>query len=609
MDQFQYHLEVVNVVPAEVLSTTTTTTTTVAGAAAAAGHASAMRPKLVLRCTRRDATMECTAAPSTFEVRNASSYEYVSIALVTVDDASGATLTVASSSEPLLVGGPRRTVGAAWVPLSAPSAASTPRVFVSWTMTRMDGSEVKDAELEAPPVGSRCCSPSDAPAVFLNTSISGNSTGDASASPDYFASTRRGHTAELEQTQADALVSSTSAASAAALTAAAATTRAVITPMRSSTSRSAVAVAVGVGPTRTGSRHSLEVASLVFGSGTSVRSSCSAGGGSGPLGAEVAPVSVLSLRSVLGSSSSGGVASPDSSGGGSVARVSIVLDAEQEASQVLHGGDRSGARHSSVEEAPAAAAAAAEAASPASHSRRSAAAGAESGGSASAIRTPSVPASQQLCDAQEAVVAQFPSFSVAPPSTPAMADVGGAVPPRVDEGSAGPLSPVAPPLDLAAATTLRTTATWVDYYASSTQAIGPVPLQTRLQNLYTVPSPLVLDRVSMDLAPPPPPSSESPTVTAAVAASHGLWRERPHHLRVSRWVGASGSAQEEIRREHTARKSSAALPAALSSDDLASGTPSMARVHGHYVEVRTESTLTLLRQQAIDGLRRQRVMY
>ncbi|KPI90769.1 hypothetical protein ABL78_0002 [Leptomonas seymouri] len=113
---------------------------------------------VTLRCVRRDATFDCTQVPMSFEVRNAPSYDFLECKLALRDDAH---TVLAYSTTPLLIGGPHRIVGAVWVPLEAVGLSlsaedgETPsrpmaRLFVSWTMSKMDGSQLCASELEAP---------------------------------------------------------------------------------------------------------------------------------------------------------------------------------------------------------------------------------------------------------------------------------------------------------------------------------------------------------------------------------------------------------------------------------------------------------------------------
>jgi hypothetical protein len=142
---YQYTVEVVNVIPADALGGGTQSS------------------KITLRCVRRDATFDCMTVPAVFEVRNAPGYDLLECVLASHDDSH---TILAHSVSPLVMGGPHRTVGAVWVPLE-PVASSlslndtqapslpTARIFVAWTMSKMDGSPLCQSELEAPPSASR----------------------------------------------------------------------------------------------------------------------------------------------------------------------------------------------------------------------------------------------------------------------------------------------------------------------------------------------------------------------------------------------------------------------------------------------------------------------
>ncbi|KAG5494741.1 hypothetical protein JIQ42_02356 [Leishmania sp. Namibia] len=555
MHDYQFNLEVVSAVPAAVLDCT----------------GDGLRHKLILRCTRRDATIECTAVPSAFEVRNAPSFELVSVALVAVDRVGGAERVEASSAEPLLVGGPHRTVGAVWVPLISTSAvdstAAVPlaatRVFVAWSMTRMDGCEVRIVDVEPSPTQASL-SASAANFPLITAPVLVHFSEEDFPSPNPLNTTHRGVVSEPEDAQAREQEVSTGAA------ATTTTKNSAFAVTGSTRSRSLFSHAVAdlVLPPLHGIGRSGEALSPLVADGTdSLRGRGSLGSATGPHLAEFGAVSVLISRLVLGSS----FPSPVSSTAEQAARVSIVLDEEQEASQQLIESDRCDF-----------------CCAPSEHSG-----------------DVSVTAHDLL---HQGSADDAKSSSGAPDSSAlselAGADAGNTVAVAADFGS--------PRLDSPLALPDAPNATWVDYYASSTQSIGAVPIQTRVQNLYTVPSPYLLDRLKDQLA-QPCLSPSSPTAVPAPVISHGLWRERHRQINASRWVGGECSAQEEIRLEHEAKRGSGALLTGMQANDgdssASSLTLSLGRVKGRYVGVGAESSLALLRRQALDGLRPQRIMY
>ncbi|KAG5470594.1 hypothetical protein LSCM1_01839 [Leishmania martiniquensis] len=534
MHDYQYDLEVVSVIPAPVLDSSD----------------DGLQRKLILHCTQRDAMMDCATVPSTFEVRNAPGVEFVSIALVEVDRAGGTDRVEASSAEPLCVGGPHRAVGAMWVPLiprtgvDSGTAASpeVTRVFVAWSMTRMDGCMIRESDLE-----SACIS---AP-LLVEFGREGCS------SPHLLNSTHPGLIREPEDAQAGVV----EAATAAAVTTAT-TTDAF--PVSSATGNPVLffdAVAELVVPPLHGAVSSAEfLLPAVTGDADARQGRSSSGSASGPFSAEAAPVSFLISRLLLGNTAAG------------AARVSIVLDEEEEANrQHIESGSGGGCL------------------TPSEYSRETAVTGYDL---LQRNLTEHVKSSSRAHDSR--LVSDFAGLNAGNTS----------------------VSPVAgvdfPVLDSEVAVTDARTVTWVDYYASSTQLIGPVPIQTRLQNLYTVPSPYLLDRLKDQLA-PQCPSPSSPTVAPAPVAAHGLWRERHRHVCVSRWLGRENAAQEEIWHEHEARRGGGALLAGIEAGNIDGGSSSLAvplaGVKRHDVDVRSESSLTLLLRQALEGLRPRRVMY
>ncbi|CBZ29582.1 conserved hypothetical protein [Leishmania mexicana MHOM/GT/2001/U1103] len=604
MHDYQYNLEVVSVVPAEALTDT----------------GDERRHKLVLHCTRRDAIIRCTAAPSTFEVRNGPSLELVSISLVAVDRAGGSEHVEASSSDPLLIGGPHRTVGAVWVPLRSASAvdsaakAADPvsRVFVAWSVTRMDGASVGKGDLELSPAKMPLLTPGPTVSPLMASPFV-LSAGVDSPSPNHFSSTHRGVTAELENAQADSL----KAATAATVTTATTTNTFPVTGGAGAGSLLSCAVVESPVPLLHGIICSEEVlwpfTACEAGSAQGSRLTDST---NGPLSDQGSAVSLFISRLILGSS----VTNPEISAGAQTARVSIVHDEGQEAGQQDIENDRCGASCAPSKQARGLTAPGQDLL------HRPSAADVEGQGGAPSASALGESAEQQASGCQDVVLEQFPFCSVSltskgtistssphsPTCTPAAESSlntahaeGGADVTGASVGHAGSLQ-----LDPTLAATDARTTTWVDYYASSTQAMGAVPLQTRLQNLYTVPSPQLLDRLKDELG-PPSLSAASPTAEPAPITYHGLWYERNRHINFSRCLGSSGSAQEEIRREQEAKRSGAALLAGVQIDDKDSSASSLAspmvRVRGHYTEVRTVSALALLRRQALDGLQRRRI--
>ncbi|KAG5471010.1 hypothetical protein CUR178_02317 [Leishmania enriettii] len=554
MHDYQYNLEVVSAVPAAALDCTS----------------DGLRRKLILRCTRRDAMIECTAVPSAFEVRNAPSFELISVALVAVDRVGGAERVEASSAEPLLVGGPHRTVGAVWVPLVSTSAVdasaavplTAPRVFVAWSMTRMDGCEVRIVDVEPSPAqaslwaSAENLSPITAPVLV-------HFGEDDCPSPSPLNTTHRGVVSEPEDAQAREQEVSTAAA------ATTMTTNSAFTVTGSTRGRSLFSQTVAdlVLPPLHGIGRSGEALSpLVADGADSLRRCGSLGSATGPQSAEFGAVSVLISRLVLGSS----FPSPGSSTAEQAPRVSIVLDEEQEASQQLIESDRCGCR------------------APSEHS------GAVSVTAHDLLHHGSADDAKSSSGPPDSSVLSELAGTDAGNTVAVAADFGS---PRLDSPLAAPDAP---------------TARWVDYYASSTQSIGAVPIQTRVQNLYTVPSPYLLDRLRDQLA-PPCLSPSSPTAVPSPFISHGLWRERHRKISVSRWVGGEYSAQEEIRLEHEAKRGSGPVLTGMQVNDgdssASSLTLSLGGVKGHCVGVSAESSLALLRRQALDRLRPQRVMY
>lgn len=537
MNDFDYVLEVVNVVPADLLS----------------GTAEDKPRQLRLCCECRDAVMDCASVPATFEVRSAPSHEYFSCALVRDADGSGAYATTdAETAEPLLIGGPHRSVGAVWVHLRATGsvkpgdAAESGRVFVSWRMARVDGQPVIASELPEPSATADAAAQAPglpaltaAPLTPLGVSVLTGAAVDRQddTSPDNFNSTHRGNARAL-----DALLLEGSGNS-----------------------------AKPPSEVRGSSGSPLTFTDLGFARGVA------AGGKSGhPPTHPSRPVSMLTPRFSLVNAGDGVSLAAASA----VAHVSIVLDAEQEASQQMLEGDRSSSRRS-----------------PADGSPKSTASGSDTAqrsykaGVAGSDLSPA-PASTQA-ELEDAVLAQFPHFSVSVTLPDAAA-------PGEEKAEAAPTSTT----DDAGARQKR-----VDYYATSTQSIGVVPVQTRHQNLYTAPSPVLLDRLKAELAlPAPAPVSDVFSVTTVIP-SNGLWRERPRQFGVSRWIAGAGSAQEEIQQEHERRRLVASVGAGDSNTDTAAAPATRMLQNGQFAEVRSESALTLLRQQALDGLWRQRVSY
>ncbi|AIO01084.1 hypothetical protein LPMP_322000 [Leishmania panamensis] len=606
MHDYQYNLEVVSVVPDKVLT----------------GTADGLRHKLILHCSQRDATMDCTVTPSTFEVRNAPALEYVSISLVALDDAGGTQRVEASLAEPLLVGGLHRIVGAEWVALSSTSLvdsvaeASSPvcRVFVVWSMTRMDGCPVRTNNVETSLTETPLPEPAPAMSPLMASLCVPSSEKDCS-SPNRFNSTQRDVAAELQSAQANTLKVT---ATAAPTTTTTTNTFAATSAARPHPWRSRAVDGLGL-PTLSGVGYSVAISSpLIAVEAPSYRGSRWTESTIGPLSTDVSSLSVLISRLVLDSS----VANPEISAAGQTARVSIALDEEQEESQQRPVNDCGDACRAPSDHAGGFTAAA--------HDplHRGSAADVESSRGASATSALSGLVEPQVGGLQDAVLEQFPFCSVSLTSKAEMAASSPDAPmsvlavessantAHVEEGAQDTDASTAHAdflqLDPAFAVTDARAVTRVDYYASSTQAIGAVPLQTRLQNLYTVPSPQVLDRLKDQLA-PPSLSPSSSTAEREPVTSHGLWGERPRPISFSRSVGSSGSAQEEIRREHEARRSCGALLTGLQIDDRDSSasllTSSLALVKGHYVEARTESALSLLRWQALEGLRRRLIMY
>ncbi|GET91530.1 hypothetical protein, conserved [Leishmania tarentolae] len=605
MHDYQYNLEVVSIIPTNALADT----------------GDGRQRKLVLHCTRRDAIIDCTVAPSSFEVRNAPNFELVSISLVSADGAGGAEHVEASSSNPLLVGGPHRTVGAVWVPLG-PAAAADPapegsplvsRVFVAWSVTRMDGDPAKNGHLPASPAKTTLSMP-DATASSLISSPFVPSAREDCPSPNDFSSTHRGVTWELECGESDALKPST-ATTAAGLN----TSNAVACTSSAGVGSSLSCDVVGM---RVPPRHGVIGSDDVF----RPRTTSEAGSAGGRRLTESAttlfsddagPASLLISRLPLGSS----VTNPAISAGGQTARVSIVVDEQQKTSEQLieNEGDcasRTPSKHVGEHTA---------AVQDALH--RASAVDTASHAGASSMRVLGGPTEQQASGFEDVVLEQFPLCSVSlrrksaictsSPHSPVctLAAESRSDTAHVEEGAedtgAFANQVVSLPLDSALAATDARTPTWVDYYASSTQAIGVVPLQTRFQNLYTVPSPPLLGYLKNQLA-PPSSSAASPTAEPAPVTYHELWYARRRQSHSGR-AGGSGSAQEEIRREQEAKRSGGTPPAGMQIGDNNSsasllGSP-MAPLREPHVEVRTESALTLLRRQALDGLQRQRVMY
>ncbi|CAG9580317.1 conserved hypothetical protein [Leishmania major strain Friedlin] len=605
MHDYQYNLEVVSVVPAEVLTDTR----------------DERRHKLILHCTRRDAIIDCTTAPSTFEVRNAPSFELVSISLVAVDCAGGSEHVEASSSDPLLVGGPHRTVGAVWVPLRSVSAvdsaseASAPvsRVFVAWSVTRMDGDSVRKGDLELSPGKTPVLTPDPTVSPLIASPFALSATED-SLPPNHFSSTHQGVASELESAEAD----TPKAATAATVTTATTTdTFPVTSDAGAGSSLSCAVVGLCVPPLH-GVICSEEVLWPLnaFEAG-SARGSRLTESTNGPFADKGSVLSLLLSRLVVGSS----VTNPEISAGGQAARVSVVLDEGQETGQQRIENDRCGASRAPSTHAGGVAAPGQD------PLHRASAVDVERHGGAPSTSALCEPAEQQVCGCQDIVLEQFPFCSVSltskgtiatssphsPACTPASESSANAA--HAENGaehtgaSAGHVGSLQ--LDPALAAADARTTTWVDYYASSTQAIGVVPLQTRLQNLYTVPSPQLLDRLKDQLG-PPSLSAASPTAEPAPVTYHGLWYGRDRQINFSRCLGSSGSAQEEIRREQEVKRSGAALLAGMQIDggdsSVSPSASPMARVKGHYVEVRTESALALLRRQALGGLQRRRIM-
>ncbi|CAC9525379.1 conserved hypothetical protein [Leishmania infantum JPCM5] len=604
MHDYQYNLEVVSVVPAEVLTDT----------------GDERRHKLIFHCTRRDAIIHCTAAPSTFEVRNAPSFELVSISLVAVDRTGGSEHVEASSSDPLLIGGPHRTVGAVWVPLSSVSAvdsaaeASAPasRVFVAWSVTRMNVDSVRKGNLELSPGKTPLLMPDPTVSPLIASPFVLSAMGDCPP-PNHFISTQRGVASELESAQADAL----KAATAATVTTVTTTDTFPVTSGAGAGSSLSCAVVGLCVPPPHGVICSEEVlwpltaCEVEWARGSRLTESTN-----GPIADEGSALSLLISRLVLGSS----VTNPEISAGGQTGRVSIVLDEGQETSQQCIENDRCGASCASSKHAGGLTA-------PGQNPmHRALAADVESHGAAPSTSALCKPAEQQVLGCQDVVLEQFPFRSVpltskgtmatssphSPACTPAAessANTAHAEEGAEDTGASADHVGSLKPDPAHAAADARTT-TWVDYYASSTQAIGAVPLQTRLQNLYTVPSPQLLDRLKDQLG-PPSLSAASPTAEPAPVTDHGLWYGRNRQINFSQCRGSSGSAQEEIRREQEAKRSGAALLAGMQIDEednsVCSSASPMARVRGHYAEVRTESALALLRRQALDKLQRRRI--
>ncbi|KAG5496252.1 hypothetical protein JKF63_02553 [Porcisia hertigi] len=590
MHDYQYRLEVVSVLPPEVL----------------ARPEDSSQRKLILRCARRDALMEGTAAPSTFEVRNAPSFENIFISLVTVDHANGSEHVEARSSEPLLVGGPHRTVGAVWVPLNAipvvepvAAAAAPPpvcRIFLAWSMTRMDGRPIRADHLEIP---------------GKESPLAGLPAAEGSPSPTHLNSSRRDLTLNPYGAPTDGLNAGTTPEVASPST----TTTSVVATLIPCPLPPRVIVAPGVLALQ--NVHRGEVAPLpiaTIGAGLA-RQSSSTGNASGLLSAEASSGPVLVLPSVFGNNA----ANTETSAAERKAHVYALLGAEQKSAQRVvvsargdssrssgdhAGGIRAVVPHGSVVNAEGSSTTFAGAGSPQVAERQ-----------VSWLEDVGTLQSSPLTVLSSSKARNAATSPQSPPSGPAAES--SEIATRLEEGTEDSGAPAvhvgSRGHDSAPAEDGAEHPTWVDYYASSTQAIGFVPLQTRYRNLYTVPSPYLLDRLRNEMVPRIASSSSLPSAQPAPVISHELWRERHRERNVCRWITTSDSAQEEIRREHEARQNPVAPLALLEANGPENTAPSstspLVLVKGSYTEASAEPALTVLRQRALHGLRRHRVMY
>ena len=154
------------------------------------------------------------------------------------------------------------------------------------------------------------------------------------------------------------------------------------------------------------------------------------------------------------------------------------------------------------------------------------------------------------------------------------------------------------------------TSAFVDFYATSTQAIGDVSFEKRYRNLYLVPCPLLFDQIKADMKRSTAASGSKDASKAAESTSDKLWWLTHRHGITDALLGSASSAIEAIQLEHEERlkkrsNGSAAAEGSAPSSKTSNG-PDRVECNA---TISGEAALTVLRQQALAAVRQRRVAY
>lgn len=109
---------------------------------------------LLLHCVARGASYQCRSIPDSFEVQSGFCCDRLYCCLAFPEEISSGSLSgETATTSSLVIGGPDRVVGAAWIEVLSsgqqPFSSPAGRLFVAWRLERFDGKPLSYEELEA----------------------------------------------------------------------------------------------------------------------------------------------------------------------------------------------------------------------------------------------------------------------------------------------------------------------------------------------------------------------------------------------------------------------------------------------------------------------------